>query len=440
MPALIAGLISRVNAGRQAAQPLITLALSDDLQLQRRVAEIATAAYDSVASPLPAISPKRRREIIRLGYYSADFHGHATANLAAGLFELHDRKRFELVALSFGPNRNDPMRQRLIKAFDRFIDVSQRSDHEVAQLSRDLEIDIALDLKGYTRDARPGIFMQRAAPIQVNYLGFPGTMAANCIDYIVADPIVIPQASRAHYSENVAYLPHSYQVNDRNRAPAGPESSRTQLELPPDAFIFCSFNSPYKITPATFDGWMRILRRVPKSLLWLYADNQAAAGNLRREAAQRGVDGVRIRFAMPVPQAQHLARQAAADLFLDAFPCGAHTTASDALWMGLPVLTRTGESFQSRVAASLLLAIGLPELVTTADDQYEAMAISLATDPPRMAAVRARLRANRLTTPLFDTALYTQHLEQAFREMHERYQAGLTPADIHIAHGIGGAS
>jgi predicted O-linked N-acetylglucosamine transferase (SPINDLY family) len=429
-----------VNARRQAVQPLIALALSDDLQLLRRVAEIATGAYDPGALPLPSISPRRRREIIRLGYYSADFHGHATANLAAGLFELHDRRQFEVVALSFGPNRSDPMRQRLLKAFDRFIDVSQRSDHEVAQLSRELEIDIAIDLKGYTRDARPAIFTKRAAPIQVNYLGFPGTMAASCIDYIIADPMVIPEASRAHYSEKVVYLPHSYQVNDRKRAPAAPESSRTQLGLPPDAFIFCCFNSPYKITPATFDGWMRILRQVPTSLLWLYADNHAAAANLRREATQRGVDGTRLRFAMPVPQAQHLARQAAADLFLDTFPCGAHTTASDALWMGLPVLTRHGQSFQSRVAASLLQAIGLPELVTSADEHYEAMAISLATDPPRMAAIRARLRANRLTTPLFNTELYTRYLEQAYREMDERYQAGLTPADIHIAHGISRAS
>ncbi len=332
------------------------------------------------------------------------------------------------------------MRQRLLEAFDRFIDVSQHSDHEVAQLSRNLGIDIAIDLKGYTRDARPRIFLQRAAPIQVNYLGFPGTMAANGIDYMIADPTLITEATRTHYSEKVVYLPHSYQVNDRKRAPAAPEPSRTELGLSPDAFIYCCFNSPYKIMPATFDGWMRILRRVPTSLLWLYADNHAAAGNLRKQAAQRGIDGARLRFAMPLPQAQHLARQPAADLFLDTFPCGAHTTASDALWMGLPVLTRPGLSFQSRVAASLLQAIGLPELITATDNQYEAMAISLATDPPRMAAIRARLAANRLTTPLFNTELYTRYLEQAYREMEERYQAGLTPADIHIAHGNNGAS
>jgi predicted O-linked N-acetylglucosamine transferase (SPINDLY family) len=438
MQSLIGELILRVNARQQAAQPLIVLAVSDDLQLHRRVAEIAAGAYDSGNPPLPQLSPRRRREIIRVGYYSADFHGHATAILAAGLFELHDRRQFEIIALSFGPNRNDSMRRRLLKAFDRFIDVSQRSDRKVAQLSRELEIDIAVDLKGYTRDARPRIFMQRAAPIQVNYLGFPGTMAAESIDYIVADATVIPEASRDHYSEKVVYLPHSYQVNDRNRDPPGPELSRIQLGLPPEAFVFCCFNSPYKITPATFDVWMRILRQLPTSLLWLYADNQTAAGNLRREASRRGIDATRLRFAMPASQTEHLARQPAADLFLDTFPCGAHTTASDALWMGLPVLTRQGQSFQSKVAASLLRAVGLHELVTATDDQYEAMAISLATDPRRMAEIRARLHANRLTTPLFNTELYTRHLEQAYRQMAERHYAGLAPADIQIAAGSTG--
>lgn len=427
----IAGLFPRVDAGRQAIQPLITVAISDDLRFQSHVAEIAAAAYGPAAVPPPP--PRRRREIIRLGYYSADFHDHATANLAVGLFELHDRSQFEVVALSIGPDRDDPMRQRLLSAFDRFIDVRQRSDQEVAQLSRELEIDIAIDLKGYSRDARPGIFMQRAAPIQVNYLGFPGTMAADCIDYLIADATVIPEPSRPHYSEKIVYLPHSYQVNDRKRAPAAPEPSRSELGLEPDAFIFCCFNSPYKITPQVFDRWMRILKEVPASLLWLYADNPATAANLRREATQRGIEEARLRFAGPVRQAQHLARQPAADLFLDTFPCGAHTTASDALWMGLPVLTRLGQSFQSRVSASLLQATGMPELITGTDNQYEAMAVALATDPARMAAIRARLLANRLTTPLFNTELYTRYLEQAYRQMDQRYRAGLSPADIEIS-------
>ena len=433
MQASIAELISAVNARRLAAQPFIVLSVSDDLQLHRRVVEIAARAGEQEVRPLPALVRRRRREIMRLGYYSADFHSHATANLAAELFELHDRKRFEVVALSFGSNSSDPMRARLRKAFDQFLDVSQRSDREVAQLSRDLEIDIAVDLKGFTQDARPGIFAHRAAPVQVNYLGYPGTMGADFIEYIVADRVVIPETSRSHYSEKIVYLPDSYQVNDRRRALAAQAPSRAQLGLPPQGFIFACFNAPYKITPGTFDGWMRILRQVPASILWLYADNQTVPGTLRREAAKRGVDGARLIFAMPTALAQHLARQPVADLFLDTFPCGAHTTASDALWAGLPLLTRRGESFQSRVAASLLQAMGLDELVTGTENHYEALAIALANDPPRMAAIRDRLCANRLTTPLFDTERYTHHLEQAYQEMYERYHAGLILADIHIS-------
>jgi predicted O-linked N-acetylglucosamine transferase (SPINDLY family) len=432
MPELLAGLAPRVEAGQQAIQPLVALAVSDDLRFQRRVAEITAAASALGPPPVALSAPRRGSGIIRLGYYSADFHSHATAHLAAGLFELHDRAQFEVVAFSFGPDRSDPMRQRLLKAFDKFIEVSQRSDREVAQLSRDLGIDIAVDLKGYTRDARPGIFRQRAAPLQVNYLGFPGTMAADYIDYIIADAVLIPEASRGHYSEKIVYLPNSYQVNDRNREPAAAGASRARLGLPAGAFVFCSFNSPYKITAAVFDAWMRILKQVPSSVLWLYADNEIAAANLRREAVRREVDGARLVFATPVPQAQHLARHAAADLFLDTFPYAAHTTASDALWAGLPVLTRRGESFQSRVPASLLPAIGLADMVTDTEDQYEALAIALANDPPRMAAIRSRLRANRLTTPLFNTALYTRQLEQAYRQMHQRHLAGLMPADISI--------
>jgi predicted O-linked N-acetylglucosamine transferase (SPINDLY family) len=432
MPALIDSMVLKVGARQPCVQPLVALAVSDEPPLHRQIAAIAANSYQIGVAPLPPVPSRRRREKIRLGYFSADFHSHATAHLAAGLFEHHDRRQFEVVALSFGPNRNDPMRERLLKAFDRFIDVSQRTDGDVVQISRDLEIDIALDMKGYTRDARPGIFVQRAAPIQVNYLGFPGTMSADFTDYLIADAVVIPEASRAHYSEKIVYLPHSYQVNDRQRAPVAEDPLRAHLGLPPEAFVFCSFNSPHKITPGRFDTWMRILTQVPASLLWLYADNQKTAANLRKEAVRRGVSDGRLLFAMPVPQAQHLARQPAADLFLDTFPYGAHTTGSDALWAGLPLLTRQGTSFQSRVAASLLRAAGLPELVTTDENQYEALALALAADRRRLAAIRSRLRTHRATAPLFDTALYTRHIEQAYRQMYDRYQAGLMPVDIHI--------
>jgi predicted O-linked N-acetylglucosamine transferase (SPINDLY family) len=432
MPALIEGMFLKVSARQPCVQPLIALALTDEPQLNRHIAEITANSYQRGVAPLPAIPRRRRREIIRLGYFSADLHSHAVAHLTAGLFEHHDRRQFEVVAFSFGPNRNDPMRERLLQAFDRFIDVSQRTDREVAQISRDLEIDIALDLSGYTRDARPGIFVRRAAPIQVNYMGIPGTMGADCRDYFIADPVVIPETSRIHYTEKIVYLPHNYLVNDRKRAPVAEAPSRAQLKLPAEAFVFCSFNSPYKIMPATFGAWMRILKRTPASVLWLYSDNPRTTANLRKEAAKRGVEGERLLIATPLPQAQHLARQPAADLMLDTFPCGAHTTASDALWAGLPVLTRQGESFQSRVAASLLQAADLAELVTTDEDQYEALAVALATDPARLGALTERLRANRLTVPLFNTEQYTRQLEEAYRQMYDRYHAGLMPEDIRI--------
>jgi predicted O-linked N-acetylglucosamine transferase (SPINDLY family) len=320
-----------------------------------------------------------------------------------------------------------------LAAFDRFVDVRSKSDREIAQLSRDLEIDIAVDLKGFSQDARTSIFAHRAAPVQINYLGYPGTMGAHYIDYIIADRTLIPKESRQHYAEKVVYLPSSYQVNDAKRQIADKEFSRAQLELPPTGFVLCCFNNTYKITPQTFDGWMRILRRVEGSVLWLYADNETAAGNLRKEAAARGVSAGRLVFARHLPLSEHLARHRAADLFLDTLPCNAHTTASDALWAGLPVLTRIGESFAARVAASLLNGIGMPELIATTQEQYEATAIELATNPSRMAEATRKLRENRLTTPLFDTDLYTRRLEDAYLQIHERYHAGLSPDDIYVA-------
>ena len=296
----------------------------------------------------------------------------------AELFERHDRGRFELVGISYGPDNRDEMRIRLSAAFDHFVDVRTKTDSEVAALSRDLGIDIAVDLKGFTEEARTGIFSRRAAPIQVNYLGYPGTMAAPYMDYIVADPILIPPESRQHYAEKIVYLPDSYQVNDRKRRISDKEFTRAELGLPPTGFVFCCFNNNFKITPNTFNGWMRILKQVEGSVLWLLEDNETAANNLRREAEARGVEPARLVFARRMPLPEHLARHRAADLFIDTLPYNAHTTASDALWAGLPVLTRIGESFAGRVAASLLNAVGLPELITATQEQYEAMAVALA--------------------------------------------------------------
>jgi predicted O-linked N-acetylglucosamine transferase (SPINDLY family) len=429
----IAELLARVGRGEQVTPPFPVLALADRPSEQRRAAEIWVTQSAPVGARLPPTPKRDRRERIRLGYYSADFHAHATAYLAAELFERHDRSRFELSALSFGPETGDAMRHRLAGAFDRFIDVRSRSSREIAQLSRELEIDIAIDLKGFTQHERSAIFSYRAAPIQVSYLGYPGTMGAPCIDYLIADHTLIPPESRVHYSEKIVYLPHSYQVNDAKRVIAAREYSRPELGLPPRGFVFCCFNSAYKITPTLFDSWMRLLAQVESSVLWLMEDTPAAADNLRREAQARAVRPERLVFARPMALGEHLARHRAADLFLDTLPCNAHTTASDALWAGLPVLTRMGESFAARVAASLLTAIGLPELVTTTLADYEAKAIELATQPARLEEIRRRLERNRLTSPLFDIRLYTRHLEEAYRKIYDRYHAGLKPEHIDVS-------
>jgi predicted O-linked N-acetylglucosamine transferase (SPINDLY family) len=324
------------------------------------------------------------------------------------------------------------MRGRLHKAFDRFIDVENMVDIKIAQLSRDLNIDIAVDLTGFTSDSRAGIFSYRSAPIQVNYLGYPGTMGADYIDYIVADKTLIPLDAQSHFTEQVVYLPNSYQVNDRKRLISEKQFRREDLDLPEDGFVFCCFNNNFKILPATFEGWMRILKVVEGSVLWLLQDNQWVVENLKKEAEKQGIAADRLVFAERLPLPEHLARHRQADLFLDTLPYNAHTTSSDALWAGLPVLTLMGRSFASRVAASLLNAIGLTELITKTQEEYETLAIELAMNPNKLADIKLKLAKNRLTTPLFDTPLFTKNLEAAYIKMYERYQAGLEPDHIAI--------
>jgi protein O-GlcNAc transferase len=373
---------------------------------------------------------------VRIAYLSADFHQHATARLMAGVFEQRDRTRFEITGVSVGPNDQSAMRRRIEAAFERFVDARPHGDDQIADLIRALNVDILVDLKGYTQDARTGVLARRPAPIQVNYLGFPGTIGADFIDYIIADRDVIPEHEFDCYAEKVVWLPDSYQANDRNRAIATASPPRAEHGLPQAAFVFCCFNDNYKITPAVFACWMRILLAVPTSVLWLFEENAIAAGNLRREAAARGVAPERLVFARNLPNAEHLARHRCADLFLDTLPYAAHTTASDALWTGLPVLTCLGETFAGRVGASLLNAIQLPELITTTVQAYEKLAIELAGDPARLADIRTRLARHRLTTPLFDTAGLTRHLETAYLAMMERLQAGLPPAHIAVKRAV----
>jgi predicted O-linked N-acetylglucosamine transferase (SPINDLY family) len=351
----------------------------------------------------------------------------------AGMFEHHDRSRFQISGISVGPNDNSDMRRRVEAAFERFIDAKPQGDDQIADLVRSLEVDILVDLKGFTQDARTGVLAMRPAPIQVNYLGFPGTIGAGFIDYIVADRTVIPEDHAHCYAEKIVWLPDSYQVNDHRRAIAEAAPAWADFGLPDGGFVFCCFNDNYKITPNVFSAWMRILHAVDDSVLWLFEDNPTAAGNLRREAAASGIAPQRLVFARRLPNAAHLARHRCADLFLDTLPYGAHTTASDALWAGLPVLTCLGETFAGRVGASLLNAIELPELITTTPDAYEQLAIELAKNPARLAALKAKLARNRLATPLFDTARFTRNIEAAYTAMMERHRAGLSPDHIQLA-------
>ena len=369
---------------------------------------------------------------LRIGYFSADFHNHATMYLMQGLFREHDRSRFEIHAYSYGATRTGDRRAALCAMVDGFHDVLELSDQAVVELARGHALDLAIDLKGYTAEARTGLFALRLAPVQAQWLGYPGTMGADFIDYLVADPVVLPPEERAHYSEAVIHLPGSYQPNDNQREIAATPPSRKQCGLPPAGLVFCSFNHVWKIGPDEFDVWMDLLKQVPGSVLWLLKSNSLVSTNLRREAAARGVDPDRLVFAAQLPHAEHLARMRHADLFLDSFTCNAHTTASDALWAGVPVLTCAGSAFPARVAASLLVAAGLPELVTPSRADYAALALALATDPARLADLRARLAAQRETCALFDTAAHTRAIEAAWTAVIERARAGLPPEDIAV--------
>lgn len=421
-----------VGAQSDAVLPFPALAMTDDPALHRRVAGLHAQGSDvappNAAQALEHVRPQcGRGRRLRVGYYSSDFHEHATMRLMAELFERHDHTRFEWFAFSFGPDQQDAMRRRARAAFDHFLDVRERSDLDVARLSRELGIDVAVDLKGYTTDSRPAIFAYRCAPVQVSYLGYPGTLGATWMDYLVADATLIPAGARQHYSEQVVYLPHSYQCNDRSRDVSQRTFTRAELGLPEHGVVYCCFNNNYKICPQTFDGWMRILKEVPGSVLWLLQDNEWVATNLRREAEARGVSSQRLVFAPRVPQSDHLARQRAADLFLDTWPYNAHTTASDALWVGLPVLTLAGASFAARVGASLLNAVGLSELVAERQEDYEALAISLGSEPQRLKALRQHLETTVLEAPLFDNASLARALEWAYERMHERSVRGEKP-------------
>ncbi len=369
---------------------------------------------------------------IRLGYLSGDFHQHSTAHLMAELFECHDRDQFEVFAYSYGPDDKSQMRARLDRAFDRFVDIRTLSHREAARTIHADKVDILVDLKGYTHHARPAISAHRPAPVQASYLGYPATMGVDFIDYIIVDPFVVPAGQQPFFSERLVHLPGSYQVNDRRREVASPRPSREDHGLPPEGPVLCSFNNSYKISPVFFDIWMRLLRSAPASVLWLLETNGLVKGNLRSEAGKRGVDPARLIFASVVPPAEHLGRHQHADLFLDTLPCNAHTTASDALWAGLPVLTCSGDTFAGRVAGSLLAAVGMPELVTGSLEEYEQTASALARDPQRLIALRQKLEEKRDTSSLFDLPKLTGNIEAAYTRMWQTWLSQRKPVAFSI--------
>lgn len=432
---------NQIGEGQKVSPGFPAVTLLDSPSIQRRVAEIwindqhpqnpRLGPFAPLTEPASPSNQAKSRKI-RLGYYSGDFYNHATSYLMAELFERHNRNEFDLIGFSFGPQASDTMSKRVSDAFTEFIDVRSRTALEIAQLSRTLEIDIAVDLKGFTQGQRAGIFAYRAAPVQVNYLGYPGTMGAGYIDYLIADAQLIPPDQQIHYSEKIVYLPDSYQVNDGKRTISEQPLTRADVGLPPAGFVYCCFNNSYKITPSMLDRWCRILMAVEGSVLWLLQDNDKAANNLRIEAIHRGLSPERLVFAPRMDLEDHLARHRLADLFLDTLPCNAHTTASDALWAGLPVLTLPGQTFAGRVAASLLTAIGMPELIAKSVQEYESIAVRLGQNSKALGALKSKLNANRLSTPLFDTKRYTEKLECAFREMHRRFISNQRPGHLVI--------
>jgi predicted O-linked N-acetylglucosamine transferase (SPINDLY family) len=419
-----------IDAGRAVIEPFACLAAVSSAKRQQRCAEIFGAAY--AATPLPPAGRRSGHQRIRIGDSAGEFRNHATGILMAELFERHDKNRFELIAFDRGDDDGSSVRQRIVNAFDTMVDVRNCSDAETAALIREHAIDILVDLNGFVGAARPGVCALRPAPLQINYLGAPGTMGMACYDYIIADRIVIPPEHAPFYSEKIVWLPDSYQVNDSRRAIAAETPSRAQCGLPESGFVFCCFNNNYKITPVVFELWMCLLKAVDGSVLWLLEDNPDASANLRREAAARGVESARLVFAPRAPLERHLARHRCADLFLDTLPCCAHTTASDALWAGLPLLTSLGNTFAGCVAASLLTAAGVPELIAEDPAAYEARALELARSPEKLIAIRTRIAQNRETCALFDTARYCRNLEAAYTVLWERHMRGELPQSFSV--------
>jgi predicted O-linked N-acetylglucosamine transferase (SPINDLY family) len=423
---------TKIIKQESASEPFIALSLFDEPELQRQCAEIYSKHRLNPPLSLGLIPRDIKEQRLRIGYFSMDFREHPVSHLIVDLIENHDRNNYEIYGFSFGINTNDRIRQRLEKAFDKFFDVKDLSELAIARLSREQKIDIAIDLGGYTQDSRPKIFAHRAAPIQINYLGYPGTMGHKSFDYFIGDRTTITSENLEHFSEKIIFMPHSFQVNPSQRPIGKKESSKETYGLPNKRFVFCCFNNTWKINHNMFERWVRILQLAPNSILWLSADDALARKNARRSFEERGLARERLIFSARVTRDSYLDQYRFADLFLDTLPYNAGTTASDALWMGLPVLTLAGKSFAGRMAASLLTNVGIAELIAYDTREYEEVAIKLATNPSRLAAIRSRLVRNRSTAALFDIRLFTRNLESAYQAAYGRYRAGLTPDHIHV--------
>ena len=424
-------LIQKIKNNERVIAPFPLLPLIDDPALLRSNTEVFVSKVHPKSYVLPKIENHPKHQKIRIGYFSADFRKHPGAYLTAELYEVHNRSHFEIHAFSFGPDTNDEMNLRIKAGVDHFHDVHSMTHKEIAELARSLEIDIAVDLTGHTAEARTDVFAMSAAPIQLSYIGYLGTMGADYYDYLVADPIMIPKESQKYYVEKIVYLP-SFQVNDSKDLPPDITLTRKDVGLPDKGFVFCCFNNTYKFTPTTFDSWARILKAVDDSVLIIFANNELSKANLTKEIKKRDIDSDRLIFGDSVSRPEYLARFRVADLFLDTQPYNAGTTASDALRMGLPLLTLKGQSFNSREAASILNSVNLSELITNSPEEYESLAIELATNPEKMKAIKDKLASNLSTAPLYDTKLFTKNLESAYTQMYEKYHNGLEPDHIYV--------
>ena len=418
---------------KKVSNPFFLLSTKDSPKIHRLAAEKWSESYISSSNDVfDFFKKKETHKKIRIGYYSADFYNHAMGQLLVNLFELHDKTKFEIFGFYFGPDVEDKINTRISNSFDQFINVKLKSEKEISKLSRDLKIDIAIDLMGYTQNNRFKIFFERCAPLQVSYLGYPGTTGASCIDYLIADKVLIPQDSQQHYSEKIIYLPNTYQANESVKKISEKIFTKEELGLPKNDFVFCCFNQNYKILPKTFSIWMEILKKVSGSVLWLLDTDLVACKNLKEEAFKRGIDSKRIIFANRLPLSEHLARHKVADLFIDTFPYTAHTTCSDSLRAGLPVLTLQGESFASRVSSSLLEVVGLKELIATTQKEYEDKALEIANDSSLLKKIKKKLEISKNKSPLFNAKIFTRYIEQAYLEIHKKYNENKRPENIEI--------